>query len=1053
MSMTLPGHDSDRILASKQRDFACTVAIDGIEQSPVRPVDAEADLMSGVVLEQKELFSVLGSGLPQSRYRTHESLGLGASGQVFAIEDRNLARVVAVKVLSGAREDPEEIGHFVHEAQIIASLSHPNVLPIYDQDVASDGRVYFTMPRISGRSLGAVVETCGGTSRDPRIAQPADVARIGVAVAQALAYAHHKRIIHQDVKPDNIMLGDFGEVLLVDWGSAARLEPGSTFKPYGTPLYMSPEQGRGEQADERSDVYCLGASLFHVLLLRVPTWSDDPQEFWRRKRSGEIDRPTSEECARHPTALLDILCKCLVSDPLGRYQSIEALLTDLNAYLNGLAVAAHRETAFERMRRWHRHHGRRVYIGTALIALIATVVLLLYGERLQEIAHWGTPIISEDFATLPGPEWKHQDGGFTVKDGWLVSTGDGANILLLDRRLHGSIAVEYDGKMLPGARPCDISLGWCRNRVLTDDGQTVKSLSDRYVLHVGGYDNSGVMIENDAGALAYTSMRLVHDRIYHVRAEIEDDRLSLWVDGKLLCRWQDPFPFQDGYLYLYGFYPLKAFSHLHIFTRGVAQKIPATGVGDAFAARGDYQTAADEYAQVVLSHPTSHLGEEARYRQGLCFWRLHQMDQAMAIWQPLRVTRLGDRVRLHDLDIAFDHRDHVAVCAGMTKLWPKADSEIRNGLALSWARFVNQLQVDNDLSKLQLYIDLHDRLLSNEHEIDGAAANALLATGQYQKVVDHFPNVLYSYASALNELGRYDEVIRDFPAFEWIVNIANLLSGHFDKIKPQWTFLYPRSLLLQGRFQEAYDCSGNTFGAKTRALMAMGHLEQALLESRDDPSLHACCLLLLGRGSEIDPAHAYIRELVIGDASKALATCPWNTTEWHEARWRKAVEHWIAGDQHALDDTKEVDLDLKWDNNATIGFYQWVLRPFLLEIRGDHGALQRACAQVISEHPLIFEQRPCFDARLLTGQIDANAFLAQPARIFEQPRLQLLQAMRAELSGDHADALAHYRSWQESPLYERGECPDVVLIRFVAWRIAVLDIKATPAAVPVPPHP
>ncbi len=1038
--MPVPEDDPQtNLLARKQMNFSRTVPMGADAQIPLRGADAGVVASEQTVnLPQRALDPQLGAIQEVPRYRNQGFLGLGATGEVYAIEDRNLCRVVAVKVLSGAGEDPERIGHFVREAQIVASLAHPNVLPIYDLDVASDGRVYFTMPRIRGRSLGAAIEASRGAARDPSIAHAADVVSIGVSVAQALACAHHQRIIHQDVKPDNIMLGDFGEVLLVDWGSAARIQPGTKAQIYGTPLYMSPEQARGERSDERSDIYCLGATLFHALLLRVPSWSDDPDEFWRRKRAGEIEEPTKEERDRHPRVLLDILRKCLSSDSLARYQDAEALLADLHAYQNGLVVSAHPESMLERLRRLHRLHGRAFYIWSGVVALAAAVVLILCGERLAEMAHWGRPILSEDFSSPPGPEWKLVEGGFEVKDGWLVTTGVSGNNLLLDRPLHGAIAIEYDGEMLPGARPCDISLGWCRDRALSSDGRKVASLVDRYQLHVGGFDNSGVMIDNDTGTLAYSSLRLVNGRVYHVRAEIEDDRLSLWVDGALQCTWQDPFPFQGGYLFLYGHYPLKAFRNLRVYVRGVAQKIPATGVGDAFAARGDYRVAADEYGQVVESHPSTALGEEARYRQGLCFWRLHQEGQAMSIWRPLRAGHLGDRVRLHDLDLAFERGDHASTCSGIARLWAGADAEIRTGLALSWARYVNQLRNGHKHHELLPYLDLHDRLMLDEHEVDGADADALIATRRYQEVLDRYANARYSRAAALSGLGRYDAVIRDFPEFDWYRNISRLLSGRFEEVDPNWAFLRSRALLLQGRFQEAYDWKDQGFGVRPRALMAMGRMEQAVAEYPQDAYARAECQSLMGRAAAIEPKFAYLRDLAVGDAAKALEECPEESPERLEARWQLAVEAWIAGDRHPFGALLETDLQFDQDTEAVVAFYVWVVRPFLQELGGDHGALGRACAHVIADRPWVFEQRSSFDAQLLSGRIGADRFLAQPAPIYARARLQLLQAMRAELAGDRPAARDHYRSWQACPAFERGECLDPVLIRFVAWRLSTL---------------
>jgi hypothetical protein len=1034
---------SEQVRAGTPATLNQTIAMDG--GSPVAPATAGGDAEQGSEfrLAQPELLSQLGSARPEPRYSTGQRLGIGASGEVFALEDRNLLRVVAVKVLS-RQHDEQEVGHFVHEARIAASLAHPNVPPIYDLDVAADGRVYFTMPRITGRSLGAVIECSAPAARDARISHPATIASIGVAVAQALACAHHRQVIHQDVKPDNIMLGDFGEILLVDWGSAVHLEPGIRPQLYGTPLYMSPEQGRNEGVDQRSDIYCLGATLFHALLLRVPTWSDDSERFWLRKRRGEIDQPTAEERARHPAALLDILGKCLAAEPGQRYQRIEDLLADLHAYQNGLAVTAHRETLPERLGRWHRHHGRSIYLGGGLAALLAIVVLLLYGQRLEEMARWGAPVIANDFTAPLGPEWKLKEGSFAVHDGWLVSTGKLVNVILLDRRLHGSTAIEYDGTMLPGSRACDVSMIWCRDRVLNPDGATVKSLVEPYYLQLGANDNSGTRIWVPSGTLAWSPLRLEDGRRYHIRIEVIDDRLSLTIDGVQQCSWHGPFPFHDGYLCFYGFYPRKAFGHLRVFSRGSPEKVRATGIGDAFVAHGDYQDAAEEYARVVESHPGTALGDDARYREGLCSWRLGQEDQALAIWQPLRGGHLGDRVRLHDLDRDQERGDQAAILAGIESMWPAADAEIRTELALNWARYVNSEIPGKHLARIAAYLDLHDRLMSGEHEIDGVVADALLAVGRNQEILSRFPTLRFNCAQALGAMGRWYEVIRDYPEQDYPVQDAYYETGQFEKLDATLgAYLYIRSLVLSGRYQEAHDFPNVDCGIRGRSLMAMGRLEQALVESQPDPPLHAECLLLLGRADELPATQSVLRELVVGDASKVLAATPAWTIDHMQARWRGGLEGWIAGDRKALDGLPFQPVEPQLIELYVLPcFYQWTMRPFLQQLAGDHDAVARSGTEVLAQYPGHYQQRLAFDAKLLSGAIDAPAYLAQPVQLFTRARLQLLEAMRAELAGDGAGAVTHYRAWLASPEYERGERPDPVLNRLVAWRLAVLGAAA-----------
>ncbi|MBA3708175.1 MAG: serine/threonine protein kinase, partial [Planctomycetes bacterium] len=359
----------------------------------VQPASDAAPVLSGPsLIDRLHARAQPGVAAAEERFQVRNLLGTGATARVYAVVDRDLKREVAVKILD--QSDPQDIDHFLEEAQIAASLEHPNVLPVHDIDVNASGQVYFTMKRIEGQSLGGELASSSRDERSPRIRSFNAVVSIFIGVAHAVAFAHHRGIVHQDIKPDNIMLGGFGEILLVDWGSATRLDDAAP-RLYGTPLYMSPEQARMERADRLSDIYCLGSTLFHALTLRFPTWSDDAEEFWRKKRSGTIDAPTAAERAAIPAPLLAIALKAIEPAAASRYATIESFIEDLAHYQAGLAVSAHRDTLRERWARWYRMHRRGLWGGLAVGVVIVALVALLYGERLKEIATWGEPVVEQ----------------------------------------------------------------------------------------------------------------------------------------------------------------------------------------------------------------------------------------------------------------------------------------------------------------------------------------------------------------------------------------------------------------------------------------------------------------------------------------------------------------------------------------------------------------------------------------------------------------------------------------------------------------------------------
>src|SRR3954464_7672322 len=197
--------------------------------------------------------------LSATKYRLLRPLGRGGMGAVWAAEDTELGREVAVKVVAGAQASSELSARLRAEARIIARLEHPGIVPVHDVGTLPDGRVFYVMKRVRGERFDDFVR--GSRSRT-------ELLRAFLQMCDAVAFAHAAGVIHRDLKPQNVMLGAFGEVLVLDWGVAKTSRsprPGvgeaAAGTAAGTPGYMAPEQLSGE-ADERADVYGLGGVLF-----------------------------------------------------------------------------------------------------------------------------------------------------------------------------------------------------------------------------------------------------------------------------------------------------------------------------------------------------------------------------------------------------------------------------------------------------------------------------------------------------------------------------------------------------------------------------------------------------------------------------------------------------------------------------------------------------------------------------------------------------------------------------------------------------------------------
>ncbi len=290
------------------------------------------------------------------------------------------------------------------EAQVTGQLEHPSIVPVHDLGVDEDGRPFYVMSFIRGRTLKEVIAehhengSPGGESRE---VQSARLLEIFVKICHAVAYAHHRGVLHRDLKPENVMLGPFGEVLVLDWGmakltgqpdAAEGSQPvhltgssGSTETEAGTvlgsPPYMPPEaaEGRTADADERTDVYLLGATLYHLLTGKPPRQGSSVYEMIELARTVPPP-PPRQLAAGVPKALEAICLKAMAQRKESRYGSVGDLIQDMERYLAGAPVSAYREPMLARAGRWCKRHQRglaRSMSAVLFLTLVGTGAALL----------------------------------------------------------------------------------------------------------------------------------------------------------------------------------------------------------------------------------------------------------------------------------------------------------------------------------------------------------------------------------------------------------------------------------------------------------------------------------------------------------------------------------------------------------------------------------------------------------------------------------------------------------------------------------------------------
>ena len=317
---------------------------------------------------------------------THYALGReiarGGMGRIWVARDRRLGRDIALKEVLG--DAPGVRRRFEREARITARLQHPSIVGVHEAGLWPSGEPFYAMRLVSGRSLDEAIAAASGF--EGRLALLPNV----LAVADAMAYAHGQNVIHRDLKPRNVVVGEFGETVVIDWGLAKDLgdatassldgaaperhatsasAPGETTAGdvLGTPAYMPPEQAAGESVDGRADVYAIGAMLYHVLAGEPPYRGPSNAEVIAAVMTGPPP-PIRGRVPAVPGELVAILERAMARDRAARYPSARELADDLRRFQTGQLVGAHRYSLGQLVRRWLRRHR------TALAAVAAGVL-------------------------------------------------------------------------------------------------------------------------------------------------------------------------------------------------------------------------------------------------------------------------------------------------------------------------------------------------------------------------------------------------------------------------------------------------------------------------------------------------------------------------------------------------------------------------------------------------------------------------------------------------------------------------------------------------------
>ncbi len=852
------------------------------------------------------------------RFRIVDEVGVGGTSRVYAVQDRSLNRTVALKLLRGKRATkPGVEQRFIHEARVTAMLEHPNVMPVHDIGTTDSGRVYFTMKNIQGVSLGDAIRAEKAGQAVPDAFQGLN-GKIGIflKVCEALSFAHDKGFVHQDVKPDNIMLGEYGEVLLLDWGcalSSADAVNAESGPAYGTPAYMSPEQARREGVDERSDVYCLGATLFHALALRHPTWDSDAERFWEKKREGAIDEFTTDEIHRVPKALRAIAMKALDPDPARRYQTVSALHRDLERFQAGQAVLAYRESPIEAFMRWYRRHRRVFWSSAAAAVIIVGVGGLLFREKLKEMLTW-KPVFSEDFSTTTTVDlpvrwqatafrnWflRAPDTLGVPQATWVVDSGT----LLGDPGGNGCFDIAYNGEIHG-----DLRIEWdMTGLVTTTNLNCFLAGSDRrcgYTFHVGGFNRPDQVtltrLATDAplerGALP---LELARGVPYRFRMEREGNNIRFFIDNHKIVDYVDLDVLSGVGHQTFGFEVVEKnrvrIDNISVHHHPLPRKVSPLAAPKQFEDVGLHGEALVRYRSLRRAYPGTAIAARAMFRTGRCLQLLDSTEAALASYAAYMESFPRHSLvpqAIYQRAIILTELDRHAAADSMYALLAQRYARhpiARTALATMTERAVAELEArskqygldfagdsailawcDSSARRMQYWCRAFD-LEPSENQFLHECADVLLGEGvrlPFDTVAARFPaqhEAMVEYLSAV----RNAETLRErFPdQRRWVAQVL-FEAGRYEEIADTYAdcdLFAAHALVVLGRYDEALRRYPQVDEACAAALIGLGRLEDVVSLYPDAVGGCAKALFLLRRydeGVERYPAGEFAKHAAV----------------------------------------------------------------------------------------------------------------------------------------------------------------------------------------------
>ena len=521
------------------------------------------------------------------RYLILKTIGTGGMGEVLLAYDPICKRNVALKKIKPSLLGNEMItNRFLKEAKIASRLTHPSIVPIYSIHNDENG-IYYTMPYVEGELLkDLLIEAKNDAAIQSTKGAISNLIRIFLSVCEAVAYTHSKNILHRDLKPNNIIIGKYGEVMIIDWGIAdfidkvenelTQLSMDETIddiektditkpgKVAGTINFMAPERALGDDASILTDIYALGVILYQILTLSSPFQRRSLPYFKKYAKSEKFINPIERAPYRDiPHQLSEICKKCLSFEKEKRYQKVEDLIHDIINFIEG----------------------RPEWIFAAALDI---------NEK---------------------DDWAINENIFLPKHTAITESTDLAewvSLLLAKKTVSGSIKIEADIQFNDSSSGIGFLLS-------VPELNTKFAVEDGYLLLIGLHNYPvAQLIRSNALVMEIKDINLLPNQWHHLSIEKDDSSFHFSLDQKIIISYVSHIPLAGTHLGLIHKDRDFKIKNLNVYSASNNVMVNCLAVPDAFLAKKDYSTAYSEYKRISQSFPGRIEGLQAMFRAAIC---------------------------------------------------------------------------------------------------------------------------------------------------------------------------------------------------------------------------------------------------------------------------------------------------------------------------------------------------------------------------------------------------------------------------------------------------